>query len=372
LRNDGRVWVPRNEEDRDKDPKQIPKEKRYYYLEEKYPAFGNLVPRDVASRNAKLMVDDGLGVGPLNNAVYLDFADAIREQGKDKIEEKYGNLFHMYEKITGENPYEVPMRIFPAVHYVMGGLWVDYDLMSNVPGLFVAGEANFSDHGANRLGASALMQGLADGYFVISRAVSNYLAENRHDIDEVDTDQAEFEDAEETVKSGIQKLLDVSEKNAKKPADERNTVMELYRRLGRIMWDNVGIARNAEGLQEAIEEIRELRDEFWNTVYIPGDSDTFNKNLEVAGRVADFLEMGELMARDALDRDESAGCHFREEHQTEEGEALRDDDEFAYVAAWEHMGQPGKWDSQGEGVEWKLNKESLVFENVELKQRSYK
>jgi succinate dehydrogenase / fumarate reductase flavoprotein subunit len=372
LRNDGRVWVPRNEEDRDKDPKQIPNEKRYYYLEEKYPAFGNLVPRDVASRNAKLMVDDGLGVGPLNNAVYLDFADAIREQGKDKIEEKYGNLFHMYEKITGENPYEVPMRIFPAVHYVMGGLWVDYDLMSNVPGLFVAGEANFSDHGANRLGASALMQGLADGYFVISRAVSNYLAENRHDIDEVDTDQAEFEDAEETVKSGMQKLLDVSEKNAKKPADERNTVMELYRHLGRIMWDNVGIARNAEGLQEAIEKIRALRDEFWNTVYIPGDSDTFNKNLEVAGRVADFLEMGELMARDALDRDESAGCHFREEHQTEEGEALRDDDEFAYVAAWEHMGQPGKWDSEGEGVEWKLNKESLVFENVELKQRSYK
>ena len=372
LRNDGRVWVPRNEEDRDKDPKNIPKDKRYYYLEEKYPAFGNLVPRDVASRNAKLMVDDGLGVGPLNNAVYLDFADAIAEQGKDKIEEKYGNLFHMYEKITGENPYEVPMRIFPAVHYVMGGLWVDYDLMSNIPGLFVAGEANFSDHGANRLGASALMQGLADGYFVISRAVSNYLAENRHEIDPVDIDQAEFAEAEDTVTAGIQKLLDISAKNAKKPADERNTVMELYRRLGKIMWDNVGIARTEEGLTEAVEQIRELRDTFWETVYIPGDSDTFNKNLEVAGRVADFLELGELMAKDARDRDESAGCHFREEHQTEEGEALRNDEEFAYVAAWEHTGKPGAWDSEGEGIEWKLNKESLVFENVELKQRSYK
>ncbi|MGM0559304.1 MAG: fumarate reductase/succinate dehydrogenase flavoprotein subunit [Myxococcota bacterium] len=372
LRNDGRVWVPKNEEDRDKPVKQIPKDKRYYYLEEKYPAFGNLVPRDVASRNAKLMVDKGLGVGPLNNAVYLDFADAIAEQGEDKIREKYGNLFHMYEKITGENPYEVPMRIFPAVHYVMGGLWVDYDLMSNVPGLFVAGEANFSDHGANRLGASALMQGLADGYFIISRAVSNYLAENRHELDDVDTDQAAFEDAEKTVNAGIQKLLDVSEENSKKPAEERNTVMELYRRLGKIMWDNVGIARTEERLTAAVDQIRELRDEFWNTVYIPGDSSTFNKNLEVAGRVADFLELGELMAKDARQRDESAGCHFREEHQTDEGEALRNDEDYAYVAAWEHNGQPGKWDSDGEGVEWNLHKESLVFENVELKQRSYK
>ena len=372
LRNDGRVWVPRNEEDRDKPAKQIPNDKRYYYLEEKYPAFGNLVPRDVASRNAKIMVDKGLGVGPLNNAVYLDFADAIAEKGEDKIREKYGNLFHMYEKITGENPYEVPMRIFPAVHYVMGGLWVDYDLMSSVPGLFVAGEANFSDHGANRLGASALMQGLADGYFVVSRAVSNYLAENRHEMDEVDTDQAEFKDAEKTAKAGIQKLLDVSAENAKKPAEERNTVMELYRRLGKIIWDNVGIARSQENLTAAIDQIHELRDEFWNTVYIPGDSNTFNKNLEVAGRVADFLELGELMAKDALQRDESAGCHFREEHQTEEGEALRNDEDYAYVAAWEHAGQPGKWDSEGAGVEWNLHKESLVFENVELKQRSYK
>ncbi|MFW5968406.1 MAG: fumarate reductase/succinate dehydrogenase flavoprotein subunit [Persicimonas sp.] len=362
LRNDGRVWVPKNKEDVDKPPSQIPEEDRDYYLERKYPAFGNLVPRDVASRNAKEMVDKGYGVGPANNAVYLDFKHAIEEQGHDAIEEKYGNLFHMYHKITDEDPYEQPMRIFPAVHYVMGGLWVDYDLMSNLPGLFVAGEANFSDHGANRLGASALMQGLADGYFIISHSVSNYLATNRFEIDEVSVDDAEFGEAEDNVRTSIKRLMEASDRNAEKPSGERTTVMDFYRELGQIMWDEVGIARNAEGLQEARDQIRELRERFWNEVYIPGDDKDFNKYLEVAGRVADFLELGELMARDALERDESCGCHFREEHQTDKGEALRNDEEFAYVAAWEYA---------GEGEEEKLHKEPLDFEFVELKQRSY-
>ena len=362
LRNDGRVWVPKNKEDVDKPPHQIPEEDRDYYLERKYPAFGNLVPRDVASRNAKYMVDDGFGVGPMNNSVYLDFKTAIAEQGRDTISEKYGNLFHMYNKITDEDPYEQPMKIYPAVHYVMGGLWVDYDLMSNLPGLFVGGEANFSDHGANRLGASALMQGLADGYFIISRAVSNYLATNRFEIEEVKTGQGEFDEAEENVRSQIKRLLDISAKNAEKPASERRTVMDFYRELGQIMWDKVGIARTEEGTSAAVEEIKALREEFWDKVYIPGDDKTFNKNLEVAGRVADFLELGELMARDAKQRDESAGCHFREEHQTEKGEALRNDDAYAYVAAWEYTGPD---------EEEELHKEPLDFEFVELKQRSY-
>jgi succinate dehydrogenase / fumarate reductase flavoprotein subunit len=362
LRNDGRVWVPKNKEDVNKPPAQVPEEDRDYYLERKYPAFGNLVPRDVASRNAKYMVDAGLGVGAANNAVYLDFSRAIKEQGRDAISEKYGNLFDMYQKITDENPYEQPMRIFPAVHYVMGGLWVDYDLMSNVPGLFVAGEANFSDHGANRLGASALMQGLADGYFIVSRSVSNYLAENRFEIEEVTNDQAEFKDAESEVRSGIDRLLELNEKAAKKPEAERRTVMDIYRDLGNIMWDKVGIARTKEGLEEAIEEIPKLREEFWSGVTIPGDEDTFNKYLEVAGRVADFLELGEVMARDALQREESAGCHFREEFQTEKGEALRNDEDFAYVAAWEY---------KGENEPEELHKEPLSFEFVKLKQRSY-
>jgi succinate dehydrogenase / fumarate reductase flavoprotein subunit len=363
LRNDGRVWVPENKEDCGKDPRDIPESDRDYYLERKYPAYGNLVPRDVASRNAKLAVDKGYGVGPARNAVYLDFQTAIDKKGEAYIDDKYGNLFDMYEKITDEDPYERPMRIFPTVHYVMGGLWVDYNLMSNVPGLFVGGEANFSDHGANRLGASALMQGLADGYFVLPHTVGDYLARNRHELDDVDTDEAVFDDAEDNVRSQIQKLVDASNENRKKPSDKQNTVMDLYYELGRdIMWDKVGISRNKEGLETAIEDVAELRERFWNTVVLPTDTQSFNKNLEVAGRVADFLELGQLMAKDALHRDESAGCHFREEHQTEKGEALRNDEDYAYVAAWE-------W--QDDGMDWDLHKEDLEFEEVELKTRSY-
>lgn len=362
LRNDGRVWVPKNKEDVDKPPAQIPPEDRDYYLERKYPAFGNLVPRDVASRNAHYMVDKGYGVGPLHNAVYLDFATAIKEKGQHAIEAKYGNLFDMYQKITDENPYEQPMRIFPAVHYVMGGLWVDYDLMSNIPGLFVAGEANFSDHGANRLGASALMQGLADGYFVVPAAVSNYLATDRFEINDVSDDQAEFKQTEKEVRAGIEELLNLNDLALQKPESERRTVIDIYSDLGKILWDDVGIERTEEGLKHALEEIPKLRDEFWSGVLLPGTNDTFNKYLEVAGRVADFLEVGELMARDALDRDESCGCHFRAEHQTSKGEALRNDEDFAYVAAWEYQGRDEK------AV---LHKENLEFEFVELKQRSY-
>jgi succinate dehydrogenase / fumarate reductase flavoprotein subunit len=363
LRNDGRVWVPENKDDCGKDPRDIPESDRDYYLERKYPAYGNLVPRDVASRNAKLAVDRGYGVGPARNAVYLDFQTAIEKKGEDYIDDKYGNLFDMYEKITNEDPYERPMRIFPTVHYVMGGLWVDYNLMSNVPGLFVGGEANFSDHGANRLGASALMQGLADGYFVLPHTVGDYLARNRHDLDDVDTDEAVFDDAEDNVRTQIQNLVDASNENRKKPSDKQNTVMDLYYELGRnIMWDKVGISRNEEGLETAIEDVAELRERFWNTVVLPTDTESFNKNLEVAGRVADFLELGQLMAKDALHRDESAGCHFREEHQTEKGEALRNDQDYAYVAAWE-------W--QDDGMDWDLHKEDLEFEEVELKTRSY-
>ncbi len=363
LRNDGRVWVPKNKEDCGKDPRDIPKSDRDYYLERKYPAYGNLVPRDVASRNAKLAVDNGYGVGPQRNAVYLDFETAIQEKGEEYIDDKYGNLFDMYEKITDEDPYERPMRIFPAVHYVMGGLWVDYNLMSNVPGLFVGGEANFSDHGANRLGASALMQGLADGYFILPYTVGDYLARNRHDIDEIDTDETVFDDAEDNVRDQIQKLVDASNENREKPSEKQNTVMDLYYELGRdVMWDKVGISREENSLEAAVEDVAELREKFWNTVVLPTDTQTFNKNLEVAGRVADFLELGQLMAKDALHRDESAGCHFREEHQTDKGEALRNDEEFAYVAAWE-------W--QDDGMDWDLHKEDLEFEGVELKTRSY-
>lgn len=362
LRNDGRVWVPKKKEDVDKPPHLIPEEDRDYYLERKYPAFGNLVPRDVASRNANLMVNAGLGVGPLNNAVYLDFKTAIEAQGKEAIEAKYGNLFQMYEKITDENPYEQPMRIFPAVHYTMGGLWVDYDLMSNIPGLFVAGEANFSDHGANRLGASALMQGLADGYFVVPAAVSNYLATNRFELTPVKAEQAEFAETEKSVKSELGKLMDLHQMALKKPKEQQKSVIDIYSELGKVMWDYVGIERNAEGLKIALEKIPKLREEFWSGVLIPGSDQGFNKYLEVAGRLADFLELGELMARDALERDESCGCHFREEHQTAKGEALRNDEDFAYVAAWEYKGadQPSV-----------MHKEELEFEFVELKQRSY-
>src|SRR5690625_328277 len=352
LRNDGRVWVPRKKGDTRK-PADIPEDERYYYLEERYPSFGNLVPRDVASRNAKMVTDDGLGVGSTGKAVYLDFRDAIKRDGRDVIEAKYGNLFAMYKNITDDDPYEVPMRIFPAVHYTMGGLWVDYNLMSNLPGLFVAGEANFSDHGANRLGASALMQGLADGYFVLPFTVGDYLADG---VDAVTTDHPAFEEAENASKSQIDKLLSVQ---------GDRTVIDFHRELGKIMWDKVGISRNAEGLKEAIGEIRELREEFWKRVRVPGEANYYSKYLEFALRVADFFELAELMAVDALHRDESCGCHLRDEHQTEEGEALRNDEDFSYVAAWEFKGLNGT-------LEEVMHKEDLKFEFVELKQRSYK
>lgn len=354
LRNDGRVWVPRKKGD-DRHPNDIPEDERYYYLEEKYPAFGNLVPRDVASRNAKIVTDEGLGVGKTGKAVYLDFRDAIERDGKETIAAKYGNLFDMYQNITDENPYERPMRIFPAVHYTMGGLWVDYNLMSNLPGLFVLGEANFSDHGANRLGASALMQGLADGYFVAPYTLGNYLAEER-DMGKVDTTHEAFDEAANNAQSHIDKLLSVK---------GNKTVIEYHRELGEIMWNKVGISRNAEDLNEAIEEIRALREDFWKNVRVPGEAANYNKYLEFAGRVADFFELAELMAEDALHRDESAGCHLRTEHETEEGEAVRNDEDFAYVAAWE-------WKGKEDQVEHELHKENLEFEFVELKQRSYK
>ncbi|MGD8426967.1 MAG: fumarate reductase/succinate dehydrogenase flavoprotein subunit [Balneolaceae bacterium] len=353
LRNDGRVWVPKKKGD-GRPPNQIPEDERYYYLEEKYPAFGNLVPRDVASRNAKIVCDEGMGVGPTGRAVYLDFRDAIERDGKKTISEKYGNLFEMYENITGDNPYEVPMRIFPAVHYTMGGLWVDYNLMSNIPGLFVAGEANFSDHGANRLGASALMQGLSDGYFIIPYTIGNYLADA--DLGSFGKDHKAFDEAAENAQQHIDKLLNVK---------GDRSVIDFHRELGKIMWDKVGISRSEEGLKQAIKEIQDLREEFWQNVRVPGEASNYNKYLEFAGRVADFLELGELMARDALQRDESCGCHLREEHQTEEGEALRNDEEYSYVAAWEYQGINGE-------LREEMHKENLEFEFVELKQRSYK
>lgn len=352
LRNDGRVWVPKKVGDK-RHPNEIPDNERYYYLEERYPSFGNLVPRDVASRNAKDVCDKGHGVGPSGLAVYLDFRDSIKMFGEDKIRERYGNLFDMYAKITGDNPYKEPMRIYPAVHYTMGGLWVDYDLQSNLPGLFVLGEANFSDHGANRLGASALMQGLADGYFVIPYTLGDYIAGTK--LDKVDTSHAAFAEAENDSVQRINKLL----KNK-----GNKTVLDYHRTLGKIMWDKVGMARTEAGLKEAIEEIRALRADFWENVFVPGEQSTFNKYLEYATRVADFLELGELMALDALERNESCGGHFREEYQTEEGEALRNDDDYCYVAAWEY---PGSADAKPN-----LHKEMLEFENVKLTQRSYK
>jgi len=351
LRNDGRVWVPKKAGDK-RPPNQIPPEERDYYLERKYPSFGNLVPRDVASRNAKVVCDEGRGVGATGLAVYLDFAESIERLGENVIRERYGNLFDMYDKITGENPYKQPMRIYPAVHYVMGGLWVDYNLMSNIPGLFALGEANFSDHGANRLGASALMQGLADGYFVIPYTLANYVASTK--IESVTTDHDSFKEAASSVQERIDRLFAI---NGSKPA----TV--LHRRLGKVMWDKVGMARNEAGLKEALQEVRTLREEFWADVKVPGEKNNLNKELELSLRIADYMEFAELLTLDALHRSESCGCHFREESQTDEGEAMRDDANFAYAAAWEF---------KGVGKEPELHKEPLRFENVELTQRSYK
>lgn len=351
LRNDGRVWVPKNKGD-SRPVDQIPETERDYYLERRYPSFGNLVPRDVASRNAKMVCDEGNGVGNTGLSVYLDFADSIKRSSEATIKAKYGNLFDMYERITGENPYKVPMRIYPAVHYTMGGLWVDYNLMSTIPGLHVLGEANFSDHGANRLGASALMQGLADGYFVIPYTLGEYLAGTQ--LEKITTEHEAFKQAEDEAKASINKLLTIK---------GNKTVQEFHRELGHLMWDNVGMARTKESLNTAIAGISSLRKEFWENVNVPGEASFHNKNLEFAGRVGDFLELGELMARDALHREESCGGHFREEYQTNEGEALRNDDEFCYVGAWEY---------KGENVAQELHKEELVFENVKLTQRSYK
>jgi succinate dehydrogenase / fumarate reductase flavoprotein subunit len=354
LRNDGRVWVPLKKEDLRKPPSQIPEADRDYYLERRYPSFGNLVPRDVASRAAKGVCDEGRGVGASGLAVYLDFRDAIRHDGKEIISEKYGNLFEMYERITDENPYETPMRIYPAVHYTMGGLWVDYNLMSTVPGLHVLGEANFSDHGANRLGASALMQGLADGYFVIPYTIGDYIAGTQ--LPQVTTEHEAFARTEADVRARLGRLVAVGKKGGK-------SVDAFYRELGHLMWEHVGMARNEAGLKSVLEKVPRLRDEFWQNVRIPGEANDFNKSLEMAGRVADFLELGELIARDALERRESCGGHFREEMQTPEGEARRDDAEFCHVAVWEHA---------GEGRPENLHKEPLAFESVHLAQRSYK
>jgi len=354
LRNDGRVWVPKvaHKGLRAKDAASIPEADRDYFLERKYPSFGNLVPRDVASRNAKMMCDEGRGVGPTGLAVFLDFTDAIKRDGRKLVEAKYGNLFDMYQQITGDNPYEAPMMIYPAVHYTMGGLWVDYNLMTNVPGLYALGEANFSDHGANRLGASALMQGLADGYFVIPYTIGDYLASIPNE--RISTDRPEFKEAIEKVNSSVSKLLNIKGKK---------TVDEFHKALGHIMWEYCGMSRNDAGLRTAKTKIQELRKEFWTNVNILGGSGELNQELEKAGRVADFLELGELMVDDALNRTESCGGHFREESQTPEGEALRKDDEFGYVAAWEY---------KGENQQEELHKEPLIFENVKLTQRSYK
>ncbi len=351
LRNDGRVWVPKKKGDT-RPPNEIPHDERDYYLERRYPSFGNLVPRDVASRAAKEQCDSGHGVGPGGYGVYLDFHDAIQRLGEDKIRERYGNLFEMYERITDENPYKVPMRIYPAVHYTMGGLWVDYNLMSTVPGLHVIGEANFSDHGANRLGASALMQGLADGYFVIPMTIGNYLAQTPPA--NLDAEHPAFVDALASVKERTRKLLAVN---------GTRSVDSFHRELGQIMWDKCGMARTAEGLSEALEKIPLLREQFWKNVRVLGSGEELNQSLEKAGRVADFLELAELICRDALHRNESCGGHFREEYQTPDGEALRDDEHFAYVAAWEYT---------GDGHVPELHKEPLTFEHVHLAQRSYK
>jgi len=372
LRNDGRIWVPKQKNDNRK-PVDIPEEERDYYLERRYPAFGNLVPRDVASRAAKERCDAGYGVGTTKLAVYLDYADAIKRygkieagkqgntsaseaeiiaMGKEVVKEKYGNLFEMYEKITGENPYETPMRIYPAVHYTMGGLWVDYELQTTVKGLYALGEANFSDHGANRLGASALMQGLADGYFVIPYTLGNYLADEIRTAS-IPTSHPAFEETEKEVRDRINTLMNIK---------GTQTVESFHKRLGKIMWDKCGMARNEEGLKQAIKEIQELKKEFWSDVRIPGEINEMNPELDKAGRVADFIELGELMCIDALNRRESCGGHFREESQTEDGEAKRDDENFSYVAAWKYKGES----------EWELEKEPLEFEIAKPTQRSYK
>ena len=356
LRNDGRIWVPKNEADCDKDPREVPEEDRDYYLERIYPSFGNLVPRDIASRAAKNVCDEGRGVGPavegVRRGVYLDFAAAIERLGRDGIEEKYDNLLDMYARITGENPYEVPMRIYPAVHYVMGGVWVDYDLMSTIPGLFVTGEANFSDHGANRLGASALMQGLADGYFVLPHTIRDYLAEGP--FEKVDESHPAVVSARESVETRIAHFLNV---NGSRSVDS------YHRELGNIMWEYCGMERTEDGLKKAIDLIRTLKDDFWRNVKVLGSNESLNQSLEKAGRVADFIELGELMCIDALNRRESCGGHFRAESQTEDNEALRHDDLFAYVAAWEFA---------GEDAPPVLHKEDLTYTAIEMKQRSYK
>ncbi len=351
LRNDGRVWVPKKQGD-NRAPGQIPEDERDYYLERRYPSFGNLVPRDVASRAAKERCDAGYGVGTTKQAVYLDFRDAISRDGIETIRAKYGNLFHMYKKITAEDPYEIPMRIYPALHYTMGGLWVDYNLMSTIPGLFVLGEANFSDHGANRLGASALMQGLADGYFVIPYTMGGYLAEAGNSG--VDTGHAAFTDAEREAKTRTDKLMSVQGKR---------TVDSIHRELGLLMWNNCGMSRNEKDLKEALDKIPGIREEFWRNVTVTGTPGELNQVLERAGRVADFLEFAELLVADALARPESCGGHFREESQTEENEAKRDDENYAHVAAWEF---------KGVGEQPVLHKEPLKFENVPLTTRSYK
>ena len=351
LRNDGRIWVPKKKGD-DRRPEEIPDTERDYYLERMYPSFGNLVPRDVASRRAKEMCDKGFGVGPTKQAVYLDFGDAINRNGKAWIEEKYGNLFDMYHEITAEDPYRTPMRIYPAVHYTMGGLWVDYNLMSTIPGLYVIGEANFSDHGANRLGASALMQGLADGYFILPYTIGDYLASAKFPA--VSPSDPSFTQAKSDAEQRLKTLLSIRGKR---------TVDDFHKQLGKIMWDYVGMGRNAEGLTRAVGMIRALREEYWKDVKVVGSDASVNNDLERAARVADYMELGELLARDALHREESCGGHFREEYQTEEGEARRDDERFAYVAAWQHA---------GEGKDPILNKEPLAFEYVKPSQRSYK
>ncbi|HEX4750352.1 MAG TPA: fumarate reductase/succinate dehydrogenase flavoprotein subunit [Bryobacteraceae bacterium] len=351
LRNDGRIWVPLKKGDK-RPPTQIPESERDYYLERRYPSFGNLVPRDVASRNAKYVCDEGRGVGETGLGVYLDFGDAIRRLGRKSIEERYGNLFDMYQRITDEDPYQVPMRIYPAIHYTMGGLWVDYHLMSTIPGLFVIGEANFSDHGANRLGASALMQGLSDGYFIVPYTVGDYLARNK--FESVTDVHPEVRNAVACVQQTVQKLLSINGKR---------TVDSFHRQLGKIVWDYCGMSRTAHGLEKAIDEIRGLREEYWTDVKVPGSADDLNQSLEKAGRVADFFELAELMCVDALERDESCGGHFREEYQTADGEAQRDDEHYSYVAAWAYRGYGNRED---------LVKEPLYFEYVHPSQRSYK
>ena len=351
LRNDGRIWVPKKAKDK-RPPNQIPEDERDYYLERRYPSFGNLVPRDVASRNAKAVCDEGRGVGETGLGVYLDFSDAIRQFGVDLVRERYGNLFEMYQRITDEDPYKVPMRIYPAMHYAMGGLWVDYFLMSTIPGLFVTGEANFSDHGANRLGASALMQGLSDGYFVLPYTVGDYIARTK--LEKIDASHSAFTRAEAGVTELTARLLGIQ---------GRRTVDWFHRRLGKIMWDDCGMSRTAAGLESAISQIRELREEYWKDVKVAGSADDLNQSLEKAGRVADFFELGELMCLDALHRKESCGGHFREEYQTADGEAQRNDEEFSYVAAWEYKG------ADQAPV---LHKEPLTFEYVHPSQRSYK